>query len=143
MKRGFLRRWAALVALAVWPSQAQARSMAVLPYPMDDVWPTAVRFLRIDRNCPIRERDQASGYILFDYADGAKTYKGSLELIRTTDGEGRVTTKVAIALPDLPRHFEEMLLDKLSAKLREERGSPPPRSPRRSEGESHPVDAGS
>lgn len=145
MSRGFIKRFtgiALLVPLLIWPSQVQSRSLATLSYAIDEVWPTAVRFLRIDRNCPIREKDEASGYILFDYPDGAKTYKGSLELIRSAEPDGRVVTKVAIALPDLPRHFEQMLLEKLTAKLREERGSPPARPPRAPEGESRPRDAG-
>jgi hypothetical protein len=134
---------ALLLGISLWPGQLQARSMATFAYSIDEVWPTAVRFLRIDRSCPIREKDEASGYIMFDYPEGSKTYKGSLELIRATDADGRTVTKVAIALPDLPRHYEQMLLEKLGAKLRDERGSPPARSPRGSEGENRPRDAGS
>jgi hypothetical protein len=90
--------------------------------------------LRIDRNCAIREKDEAAGYILFDYPEGRKVYKGSIELIRSTDSEGRDVTRVVASLPDLPRHFEHLLLDKLAARLREDRGSPaPPPPPRKSE----------
>jgi hypothetical protein len=110
---------------------ALGRSAAVLPYPLPDVWSTAVRFIRVDRGYVVREKDQGSGYILFELNDGGKAYKGSLELIRTTDEEGRDGTRASVSLPDLPRHWEGMLLDKLGLKLREERGSPAPAPPRK------------
>jgi hypothetical protein len=109
---------------------ALARSTSVLPYPTAEVWPTAIRFLRIDRGATLRERDAESGYLLFDLAEGNKVYKGSFELIRTVDSEGRAATRLVVSLPDLPRHFEIVLLDKLALKLREEYGSPAPAPPR-------------
>src|SRR5437868_2657374 len=72
---------AALVA-ALSPA-AHARSTALLAYPVPEIWPTAVRFIRVDRGYPVREKDEASGYILFELVEGAKSYKGSLELIHT------------------------------------------------------------
>ena len=57
--------------------------------------------------------------------------KGSLELVRTTDSEGRDRTRVVVTLPDLPRHYEGVLLDKLAVKVREEYGSPAPAPPTR------------
>jgi hypothetical protein len=126
-----------LVATA---APAVARSASVVPYPVADVWSTAVRFIRVDRNYVVREKDQGSGYILFDVTEGGKAYKGSLELIRTTDDDGRDATRAALSIPDLPRHWESMLLDKLGAKLREERGSPVPAPPRRPHPDPRPPD---
>jgi hypothetical protein len=110
---------------------AHARTIGTVSYPIADVWPSTVRFLRIDRNCDIREKDDAAGYILFDYPEGSKLHKGSVELIRTNDNEGREITKVIISIPDLPRHYERTLIDKLGDKLREDRGSPAPPPPRK------------
>jgi hypothetical protein len=121
---------------------ALARSTAVLSYPLGDVWSTAVRFVRVDRGYPVREKDEESGYILFDMVDGSKTYKASLELIRATDDQGRDATRAAFSIPDLPRHYETMLLDKLSAKVKEERGSPAPPPPKRPPGEKPPAPDG-
>lgn len=115
----------ALLIVAVG-TPAAARTAATVPYPIADVFPTAVRFLRIDRGYTVREKDEPSGYVLFEYADGARTHKGSLELVRVTDGDGRDATRVVFTLPDLPRHHEQVLVDKLAAKLRDERGTPPP-----------------
>lgn len=116
--------------LAAPVGAALARSGTLLPYPIGDVWSSAVRFIRVDRNYPVVEKDEGSGYVLFELAEGAKTYKGSLELVRAADPEGRDATRAVFSVPGLPRHFETMLLDKLSAKVREERGAPAPPPPK-------------
>jgi hypothetical protein len=131
--------------VAVSGPTAQARSSSLLSYPIADLWPTAVRFLRIDRGAAIKEKDAESGYVLFDLPEGGKSFKGSLELIRTIDGEGREATKVVVTVPDLPRHYEGVLLDKLASKARDEYGSPAPPPPRRTPSEGtrrQPPDAG-
>lgn len=122
---------------------AQARTMEVVPYPIADVWPTSIRFLRVDRGFPIREKDESAGYVLFDYTDGPKPCRASLELIHALDPEGRDATRLAVTIPDLPRRYELMLIDKLVTKLREEQGppAPPPKPPKPAEPAGHP-DAG-
>jgi hypothetical protein len=125
---------AALVALAaallVLPVLGWARSLEIVPYPITSVWPASVRFLRVDRNFPIRERDESAGYVLFDYTDGPKSCKASLELIRVTDPEGRDATRLAVSIPDLPRRYEQTLLDKLAVKIRDDHGPPAPPPPK-------------
>jgi len=118
-------------ALLATPALCWARTLATVPYPITSVWPAAVRFLRVDRDFPIREKDESAGYVLFDYTDGPKLCKASLELIRVTDAEGRDATRMAVAIPDLPKRYEQMLLDKLAAKMRDDHGppAPPPRKP--------------
>ena len=101
----------------------------LVSYPIVDVWPTAVRFLRVDRNFPIREKDDAAGYILFDYADGGRVAKAAFEFIRTSDSRGREATRIVLSIPDQPRHVEQMLIDKLAAKLRDDHGNPLPSPP--------------
>jgi hypothetical protein len=98
---------------------------------MASVWPGAVRFLRVDRDFPIREKDESAGYILFDHTDSPKLCKASLELIAVTDPQGRDATRLVVSIPDLPRRYETMLLDKLAAKIRDDNGppAPPPRKP--------------
>ena len=127
---------AALVMLPPGTRDAQARSSSLLAYPQADIWPTAVRFLRIDRGAAIREKDAESGYVLFDLPEGGKTFKGSMELVRVVDGEGRESTRVVVTIPDLPRHFEGVMLDKLASKVRDEYGSPAPAPPRRAPADS-------
>lgn len=123
---------AALLSLLLLaaPRAAQARSQAVLPYPLAEVWPTAVRYLRVDRGATLREKDADSGYILFDLPEAQKSYKGSLEFVRSND-EDREATRIVVNLPDLPRHFELSLIEKLTAKVKDEYGSPAPPVPRK------------
>lgn len=119
-----------------------ARTDAVLPYAVGDVWPSAIRLLRIDKGYSIQEKDEPSGYILFEFDEAKRTYRGALELVRRRDDDGREATRVAISLPDLPHHFEQALLDKLAQKVRDDHG-PPARPPRRSEpAPKAPPDAG-
>jgi hypothetical protein len=118
------------LALILVPALGWARSLATIPYPITAVWPAAVRFLRVDRDFPIREKDDAAGYILFDYTDGPKPCKASLELIRVSDSEGRDATRLAVSIPDLPHRYEQMILDKLAAKMRTDYGPPPPPPPK-------------
>ena len=125
----------AAAALLVMPAMliagpaAHARSSIVVPYPVADVWPTAIRFLRVDRDYAIKEKDETAGYVIFDVVENKKTYRATLELVAATDREGRAGTQLVATLGELPRHFEVALLDKLSAKLRDERGPPPPPPP--------------
>jgi len=118
-------------ALLTLPALSWARSLQTVPYPMASVWPGAVRFLRVDRDFPIREKDESAGYILFDHTDSPKLCKASLELIAVTDPQGRDATRLVVSIPDLPRRYETMLLDKLAAKIRDDNGppAPPPRKP--------------
>lgn len=118
-----------LAAGLMMPATAHARSSVTLPYAASDVWAAAVRFLRVDRNLPVREKDEAAGYVLFDVAESGKTYRASLELVALTDDAGRVSTQATLSIPQLPRRYEGTLLDQLAAKVRDERGPPPP--PRR------------
>lgn len=117
---------AALLLLTVAPATALARSTVILPYAAGDLWPTAVRFVRVDRGYSIREKDETAGYILFDYLDGTRSYRAALELVPTTDTDGRPSTQAVVSISDLPRHYETALLDRLAARVREERGPPPP-----------------
>lgn len=120
------------VVIAIWTlvSPALARVDAVLPYAISDVWPTVIRFVRIDRGYTMKERDEEAGYVMFELHEGQRTYRGSFELVRTRDSEGRDATRVLLTLPDMPRHWEQTLLEKLTAKMKDEHGVPPP-APRR------------
>jgi hypothetical protein len=114
------------LAGAAAPRAALGRSAKVVPYPTSDVWPAAVRFLRVDRDYPVKEKDEAAGYVLFEMTENKRAYRAALELVRTTDNEGRSATQLYCTVQELPRRYEETLLDKLATKLRDERGPPAP-----------------
>jgi hypothetical protein len=87
------------------------------------VWTAALRMLRVDFNSPITEKDPESGYFLFEYPDAGKTYAGSAEVVRVTDG-GNEAARVVFQMPGLPSYYEQMLLDRLTRKLEQDYGSP-------------------
>jgi hypothetical protein len=107
-------------------ARVEARSALVVPYPIADVWPATVRFLRVDQGYAIKEKDEPAGYLLFELVEAKRSYRAALELVRTNDGDGRVATQIVCTMNDLPHRYETTLLDKLSAKVRDERGPPPP-----------------
>ena len=129
---GFSRLAVAMVvsATCLFPGQADAKSTVTLGYVPGDVWAAAVRFLRVDRNLPVREKDEAAGYVLFEVSESGKPYRASLELVSLQDEGGRVSTQATLSIPQLPKRYETALLEQLAAKVREERGPPPP--PRKS-----------
>jgi len=121
---------ASLAAATGDGGSADARSTGVLPYPAADVWPAAVRFLRVDRGFPIKEKDEATGYVLFEYLESGKSHRSSLELVRAADADGRDATQIVVSVADLPSHYELTLIEKLGRKVRDERGQPPRPAPR-------------
>ncbi|MDX2021639.1 MAG: hypothetical protein SF187_15455 [Deltaproteobacteria bacterium] len=112
---------------ALSPTVAHARSTLDLPYPVDQIWSSAVRFLRVDKRFPILEKDKDAGYILFDYVEeAAKVHKASLELVAVNESSGRAATRVVLNIPDKPRHVESLLLEKLGSKAKDDLGAPAP-----------------
>jgi len=120
---------AALMLISLAATPAHARSSIVVPYTIAEVWPAAIRFLRVDRNYRVREKDEPSGYVLFDLPENKRTYRAALEMVKTTDDEGRVATQLTCSITDLPRRYETTLLDQLASKVSEERGPPPAHRP--------------
>jgi hypothetical protein len=97
----------------------------VLSYPFEQVWPTAIRYLRVDRGYTVSDRDEEAGYVLFEFAlDGGGRGNGSLEMFRTEDASGRPSVAVSVSTGAGPIHLPNTLLDGLAAKVREERGQP-------------------
>lgn len=107
------------VAAPVW-----AKSVYESPYTFEQTWNTSIRLLRVDMNLKIVERDEKSGYILFEYVDRNVTSSASLELFANNQG-----VRVVCQIPKMPTYHEEALLVRLRRKLQEEYGLPPERPP--------------
>jgi hypothetical protein len=105
------------------PGAASARKQTDLRYPFDQVWNAALRLVRVDMRLPVTDRDADAGYLLFEYLEHGKRYPGSVELVRGDRAE-RPVTKAVIQVQGMPGYVEQMLLDKLQAKLRAEFGEP-------------------
>jgi hypothetical protein len=119
------KRWlgALLCALLSVPGPALARKQSELNYGFDQVWNAALRLVRVDMRLPVTDRDPEAGYMLFDYLDHGKRYAGSIELVRH-ERERRPATKAVIQVQGMPAYVEQMLLDRLGRKLKEEYGEP-------------------
>jgi hypothetical protein len=116
---------AAVVAFSA--TGADAKSTYESRYGYERTWNAALRFVRVDSGWKILEKDEASGYLLFDYrsAESTKGTPGSFELVRGHGSDDPVS--VLAQLPQMPRYHEQVLLDGLAAKMRREYGDEPER----------------
>lgn len=112
-------------AIVLTGPQASASASLESAYGFDRTWNSALRLVRVDMNLKVTEKDEKSGYLLFDYKspESAKPTPGSFEIVRAQDGAGPV--RVVAQLPQMPRYHEQALLDSLARKLRHEYGEPP------------------
>jgi hypothetical protein len=113
-------------AIVLSGPQASAKSSYESSYGFDKTWNAAVRLVRVDMGLKVTEKDEQNGYLLFDYhssESGPKTSPGSFEIVRPKDPGGPV--RVVVQLSQMPRYHEQVLLDSLSKKLRQEYGDPP------------------
>lgn len=99
----------------------QARVEDTCEYSKSQVFRSALRFLRVDQGITISERDEESGYLLFDYPlDKSATTPGSLEIIER--GE---SVKLVVTIARMPEHHERLFVSKLLEKLRADYGELP------------------
>jgi|HubBroStandDraft_1064217.scaffolds.fasta_scaffold315397_1 hypothetical protein len=114
---------AAAVASAPW---ADAKSTYDSPYGFERTWNAALRLVRVDNGWKISEKDEAGGYLLFEYSspESGKPSSGSMELVRGRGQDNGVS--VLVQLPRMPHYHEQVILDALAAKMRHEYGDPPP-----------------
>jgi hypothetical protein len=116
---------------------ANARSTFESPYGYARTWNAALRLVRVDNGWRVTEKDDANGYLLFDYKspENGKTTPGSLELVRGSRPESSVS--VLVQLAQMPHYHEQVILDALASKMRREYGdAPAPGSP------VEPIDGG-
>lgn len=120
-----MRRSNILLALLLWSGAAEARSEKTLAYQREQAWPTAVRFLRVDAKLKVIEKDADAGYVLFEFIEDKKTFRGSLEVIEVVK-DGRKLVRFVVTIEDRPSWVEIEMLTKLERKLRVELGTPAP-----------------
>ncbi len=124
---GVLSGLAVAGAIAVTAGPADAKATYESPYGFDRTWNAAIRLVRVDNGWKVTEKEESSGYILFDYRspESSKVSPGSIELVKAQSPEG--TVSVLVQLPQMPHYHEQVLLDALSSKMRREYGDPPER----------------
>lgn len=113
-----MRSLAAAALLALLAPAAAARSERALGWSAAQIWPTAVRFLRVDERATIVDSDRDAGYIVFELADGDTRHRGALELV------GGERPRVVLEIDGQPDYIEAVLLQRLERKLRAEHGAP-------------------
>jgi hypothetical protein len=134
----------AIIFLAVMcaTTVASARTEKMVGYVRDQAWPTAVRFIRVDENLKIIEKDADAGYVLFELKEDGKTFRGSLEVVDVVKDEHH-ETRVVVSIDDRPSWEELQMLHRLERKLRVELGDPeeaPP--PKKKPDDKKPKDDG-
>ncbi len=109
--------------IPIRPYLEQSRTLS---YPYDQVWPTAIRYLRVDRKYAVDEKDEDAGFIVFSFPAGGGKGTGSLEMFQTEDASGRPSVRIMANTQAGPVHLPNAILDGIDAKLRKERGLPAP-----------------
>lgn len=125
-----------LAALVAGAGSAAAKTERSASYSFEQVWPTAVRHLRVDEGFTIVEKDPDTGYVVFEVKEEGKAFSGTLELVRQKDQAGRPAVRLVLSIGDRPAYMEAGVLDRMLDKLRKEHGAPPappeqPRPPRK------------
>ena len=113
------------ITTAAWfttASVAEARFSGEVTYSYEQTWQAAVRMIRVDLQCPITDRDEELGFVLFEYRNAGRSYPGSLEVVRSTDGHGVEHVRVTVQVNAMPSYVERMVFERLTRKLRDDFG---------------------
>ena len=122
---GALLGVAVAAAIVTTGPTASARSDYDSAYGYDRTWNAALRLVRVDLGFKVTEKDEANGYLMFEYKspESNKPSPGSIELVRSADASGPV--RVVVQLAQMPRYHEQLMVDELERKMRSEYGDPP------------------
>ena len=109
--------------------RADAKTSRKVSHSYERVWPTTVRFLRIDEGLKIVEKDSETGYVLFELEDEGKIFSGSVEVVRRRDSSKRDAVELILNIHKRPSYMEHAILDRMLLKIQDELGRPksPPR----------------
>lgn len=106
--------------------EVSAQSTYDSPYGYDRTWNAALRMVRVDMGMKVLEKDEQTGYLLFEYTSsesGKLVTPGSIELVKPHDPDAPV--HVIVQLPQMPRYHEQVILNQLTRKMKAEYGDPP------------------
>jgi len=140
-----LRRWilkmaaasaaVGVASIALHTGNVEAKASYESPYTLAQTYNASLRLVRVDLGLAVTEKDPSVAYVLFEYKStesGARVVPGSIQMLDT----GRAV-KVVVQLGQMPRYHEQVVIDALAKKLRDEYGDPAPRS-RQPEGDAGP-----
>lgn len=119
---------------------AHAKAQRTAHWRFEQVWPAAIRFLRIDEGHEILEKDSEAGYVIFKVKDDGKEYQGALEVVSIVENR-RPSVRLSLRIADRPDYMAEGILRRLLYKLQEELGPPPaPPPPKEKPAEEKPEE---
>jgi hypothetical protein len=113
-------------AIVLPGTTAAAKSDYDSPYGYERTWNAALRLVRVDLGLKVLEKDERSGYLLFEYRSpesGTKATSASFEIVHGAKDSSAV--KVVVQIPQMPTFHERAMLDGLSHKMHDEYGDPP------------------
>lgn len=116
----------ALAVILTAAGEAEGKTERTVGYSFEQVWPTAVRHLRVDEGFAIVEKDAEVGYVVFEMRDEGKVFSGALEVVRQKESSGRRSVRLVLRIGDRPAYMEAGVLDRMLIKLRQEHGDPAP-----------------
>jgi hypothetical protein len=119
---------AVAAAIVLTGQPAAARTSYDSAYGFDRTWNAAIRLVRVDMGLKLLEKDDTTGYLMFEYrapGTGGKASPGSMEFVRSREPDAPV--RVVVQLPQMPSFHEQVLLDSLVKKMHTEYGEPPMR----------------
>lgn len=110
--------------ILTWAAVPLARTEETTPYSKTQAYNGALRFLRVEQELDVIEKDADLGYMLFEYPTGMGEEKttGSVEVIERED-----EVLVVVQISQLPSHHESRLVGALLKKLEADYGTPPQR----------------
>ena len=130
LSRWFARSAAALLLAAASLStagDAEARAEGEFGYSRTRTFTGALRYLRVDLDYEITEKDPDAGYLLFRYSPAKdRVVRGSIEVVET-----KKVVRVVVQIPEMPSYHERVVLNGLRKKLQREYGNPAKRKPPR------------
>ncbi len=133
-----MRWWsscASVAAVLLVAQVAEARTGGTMEYGYEQVWSAIIRLVRVDLRMTIDERDKDLGFVLFQYREGKREFPGSIEVIEEKSDDGKVTIQAVVQIPGMPSYVEQVMLDQLKKKLKDDYGPPlPPPSKKKEEG---------
>ncbi len=115
---------AGVLACLYLSGSASAKANYDSPYGFERTWNAGLRLVRVELGLKVVEKDDGAGYVLFDYTSpesGRKPVPGSMELVRGKDG----TVRVVVQITQMPAYHEQVFIDALVRKLRNEYGDAP------------------
>ncbi len=115
---------ASLFAALTIDVSASAKVTIDSPYTRAQTFNGALRYIRVDQQYEIIEKDVETGYFLFKYKADSGAATGSIQVLEAGD-----RVRLIVQIPQYPEYHEQVVTKGINEKLRDEYGEPPVRQP--------------